>query len=341
MELLRLSRGLLAFAIYLASNLAYAGSIPRQVTELLHVSYDPTRELLSEINEAFSAHWRKKYGGKMTVHQSHGASGSQARAISEGLSADVASLAFPLDMDFLAQKGLLRPDWRAQQENGSSPFSSTVVFLVRYGNPKHISDWRDLARSDVSVVTANPKTSGGARWNYLAAWGSELIRTGGDEVKARSLVSGILKNVRILDTAARGSTTTFAARGYGDVLITWESEAHLVLREFGSNSFEIVLPPRSIKAEPVVAVIDRVVDATGRREAAAEYVRFLYSEEGQRIAAKNYFRPLNQTRAKSSAEPNRTTELFTISEVFGDAASTQKLHFSDGGTFDELIGTKD
>ncbi|MBM4253537.1 MAG: sulfate ABC transporter substrate-binding protein [Deltaproteobacteria bacterium] len=320
--------------MYLASNLAYAGSIPKQVTELLHVSYDPTRELLREINEAFAAHWRKKYGGKVTVLQSHGASGSQARAIAEGLRADVASLAFPLDMEFLVQKKLLRPDWRSQLPRESSPFSSTVVFLVRSGNPKQIFDWRDLARSDVTVVTANPKTSGGARWNYLAAWGSELIRSGGDEASARNLVRAIYKNVRILDTAARGSTTTFAARGHGDVLITWESEAHLVQREFGAGAFEIVLPPRSIKAEPVFAVIDRTVDVKGSRQAAEEYVRFFYTVAGQRLAAKHYFRS-----AFSSEATLASLELFTLGAVFGDAAATQQRHFSDDGIFDQLLSS--
>ncbi len=341
MELLRLSRPLLALAIYFGSSLAYAGSIPQKITELLHVSYDPTRELFREINEAFSAHWRKKYGGKIKVHQSHGASGSQARALAEGLAGDVTSLAFSLDLEFLAKKGLVRADWRSQYANESSPFSSTVVFLVRAGNPKAISDWQDLAREGVTVVTANPKTSGGARWNYLAAWGSELIRTGGNEAAARSLVGKILKNVRILDTAARGSTTTFAARGHGDVLITWESEAHLVLKEFGPGSFEIVMPTRSIRAEPVVALVDQVADAKHNRAAADEYIRFLYSDEGQRIAAKNYFRPMRPDSGHPKLAAAEPIELFKLSDIFGDAAATQQRHFADGGVFDQLIGIKE
>lgn len=303
--------------------------------ELLNVSYDPTRELYEEFNASFSAYWEEKTGQKVTIRQSHGGSGKQSRAVIDGQEADVVTLALAYDIDAIAQYGLLSPEWQSKLPDNSAPYTSTIVFLVRKGNPKGIHDWDDLIRPGISVITPNPKTSGGARWNYLAAWGYALQKYGGDEEKAKQFVSQLYRNVPVLDSGARGSTTTFVERGIGDVLLAWENEAFLAIHELGEDKFEIVVPSISILAEPPVAVVDQVVDRKGTREVAQAYLEYLYSEEGQRIAAKNYYRPRNpQVSAEFSAQfPD--LELFTIEE-FGGWQAAQEKHFADGGVFDQI-----
>jgi sulfate/thiosulfate-binding protein len=312
-----------------------AGAAAGSVT-LLNVSYDPTREFYQEYNTAFAKHWKGKTGQDVVVEQSHGGSGKQARTVIDGLEADVVTLALAYDIDAIAASGLLPRSWQGRLPDNSAPYTSTIVFLVRRGNPKNIHDWDDLARPGVAVITPNPKTSGGARWNYLAAWGYALRKPGGDEAKARDLVRSIYRNVPILDTGARGATVTFVERGIGDVLVAWENEALLAARELGKDRFEIVAPSASILAEPPVAVVDRVAARHGSRAAAQAYLEYLYSPEGQEIAARHYYRPrLESVAARYTAQFPKLT-LFTIDEVFGGWVRAQRTHFVDGGVFDQI-----
>ena len=327
-------------AATLAGLVALSPAARADVT-LLNVSYDPTRELYKAINADFGDVWGKSGGEKVTIRASHGGSGAQARAVIDGLKADVVTLALAPDIDAIAANtGRLPADWAKRLPNNSSPYTSTIVFLVRKGNPKGIRDWDDLARPGVSVVTPNPKTSGGARWNYLAAWGHAQRRFAGDEAKVRAFVGAIYKNAPVLDTGARGSTITFAQRGVGDVLIAWENEAFLAFDEFGKDKFEIIAPPLSILAEPPVALVDANVEANGTRKAAQAYLDFLYSPAAQKIIAKNHYRPRDET----SADPADLArfpklELLTIDAHFGGWGAAQKAHFSEGGTFDQIYGT--
>jgi len=305
-------------------------------TTLLNVSYDPTRELYQEFNAAFAKHWRAKTGETVAVKQSHGGSGKQARTVIDGLDADVVTLALAFDIDAIADKAkLLPPDWQKRLPLNSTPYTSTIVFLVRKGNPKAIKDWDDLAKPGVSVITPNPKTSGGAQWNYLAAWEYGKRRFGGED-KARDFVTRIYKNVPVLDSGARGSTTTFVERGVGDVFISWENEAFLAQKELGPNKFEIVVPSLSILAEPPVAVVDKNVDRKGTRKVAEAYLEYLYSDEGQEIAARNYYRPTNAKVAGKYAGQFPKVALFTINDAFGGWQKAAKTHFADGGTFDQI-----
>jgi len=304
---------------------------------LLNVSYDPTRELYQEFNAAFARHWKAKTGEAVSVKASHGGSGKQARSVIDGLDADVVTLALAADIDAIADKAKLLPaDWQQRLPQHSAPYTSTIVFLVRKGNPKAIRDWDDLARAGVSVITPNPKTSGGARWNYLAAWGYALKKTG-SEAKAQEFVGAIYRNVPVLDAGARGSTTTFVERGIGDVLLAWENEALLALQELGPDRFDIVAPSVSIRAEPPVALIDKVVDKRGTRAVAQAYLDYLYSPEGQDIAGRHHYRPTDAAAAAKYAKQFPRLELFGI-ELFGGWAQAQKTHFADGGVFDRIVG---
>ncbi len=321
-------------AALLAATLAYAG--PKEV-QLLNVSYDPTRELYTEYNAAFAKHWEAQTGQKVTIRQSHGGSGKQARSVIDGLQADVVTLALAYDVDALHQKAKLIPaDWQTRLPDNSSPYYSTIVFLVRKGNPKGIRDWDDLVKDGVSVITPNPKTSGGARWNYLAAWEFAKRKFGGDEAKVKDFIKALFKNVPVLDSGARGSTTTFVQREIGDVFISWENEAFLALKEFGVDQFEIIAPSLSILTEPPVTVVDKIADRRGTREVSEAYLNYLYSEEGQEIAARNFYRPrLASIKAKYDATFPKI-ELFTIDESFGGWENAQQKHFSDGGVFDQI-----
>jgi len=323
-------------AVLLTSLLGVAQAVePREIT-LLNVSYDPTRELYQDFNAAFARYWKEKTGVVVQVRQSHGGSGKQARAVIEGLEADVVTLALAYDIDALHIHGQLLPaDWRSRLPQGSCPYTSTIVFLVRQGNPKQIRDWDDLVRPGVGVITPNPKTSGGARWNYLAAWGYARHRYGSDE-KARDFVQRLFRNVPVLDSGARGSTTTFVQRGIGDVLLAWENEALLALREMGRDKVQIVVPSESILAEPPVAVVDRYADKHGTREVATAYLQYLYSAEGQEIAARHYYRPRDPQVAARYAEQFPPLKLFTIDDEFGGWAKAQAEHFADGGIFDRI-----
>ena len=304
---------------------------------LLNASYDPTRELYQDSNSAFAKKWKEKKGQNLIIKQSHGGSGKQARAVIDGLDADVVTLALAYDIDAISEKaGLLPKNWQSRLPNNSAPYTSTIVFLVRKGNPKGIKDWEDLAKPGISVVTPNPKTSGGARWNYLAAWGSALKKNGGDEGKAKDFVTRLYKNVPVLDSGARGSTTTFVERGIGDVLIAWENEALLAMNELGKGKFEIVAPSVSILAEPPVALVDKVVDRHKTREVAQAYLEYLYTEEGQEIAAKHFYRPRLESIASKYANQFPKVSLFTIDELFGGWQKAQKTHFADGGIFDQI-----
>jgi sulfate/thiosulfate transport system substrate-binding protein len=304
---------------------------------LLNVSYDPTRELYQDVNAAFARQWQAKTGQALTINQSHGGSGKQARAVIDGLEADVVTLALGYDIDAISRVGRLVPaTWQSRLPHNSAPYTSTIVLLVRAGNPKHIRDWRDLARPDVSVVTPNPKTGGGARWNYLAAWAWALAQPGGDEHTAREFVTAVYRNVSVLDSGARGATTTFAQRGIGDVLITWENEALLAREKLADANFEIVVPSVSILAEPSVSLVDAVVDRRGTRAAAEAYLEFLYTPAGQELVARHHFRPrLESVLAKHAAQfPH--VNLVTIDAVFGGWARAQKTHFDEGGVFDQI-----
>lgn len=317
---------------------ATAGIAWAQSATLLNVSYDPTRELYQDFNAAFIKHWKAtSNGGDVSIRQSHGGAGKQARAVIDGLEADVVTMALAYDIDAIAEKARLVPaDWQKRLPHNSSPYTSTIVFLVRNGNPKQIKDWNDLARPGVEVITPNPKTSGGARWNYLAAWAYALKQPGGDEAKARDLVTRIYQNVKVLDSGARGSTTTFTERGIGDVFISWENEAFLALKELGKGKFEIVVPSLSILAEPPVTIVDKVVDKRGTRKIAEAYLQYLYSEEGQEIAARNFYRPRNPKVAEKFKDQFVKVDLITIDDVFGGWQKAQKTHFADGGTFDQI-----
>jgi len=315
--------------------LLWAGSAHAADVTLLNVSYDPTRELYAEFNKAFAAAWQKETGKSIEIKQSHGGSGAQARAVIDGLQADVVTLALAYDIDAIAAKGFLAAEWQKRLPLNASPCTSTIVFLVRKGNPKGIKDWDDLIKPGVAVITPNPKTSGGARWNYLAAWGFAQKKFGSAE-KARRFVGDLYQNVPVLDTGARGSTVTFVERGVGDVLIAWENEAFLALREFGQDKFEIVAPPTSILAEPPLAVVDAVADKKGTRAAAEAYLKYWYTKEGQEIAARNSYRPRDPEIAKQYENSFAKVELFTIDDVFGGWAKAQKDHFAEGGIFDQI-----
>lgn len=303
---------------------------------LLNVSYDPTREFYEEYNEAFARYYKERTGISVKVEQSHGGSGKQARAVIEGLEADVVTLALAYDIDEIADSGLLDQNWESNFDDNSAPYTSTIVFLVRKGNPKGIKDWTDLIREEVSVITPNPKTSGGARWNYLTAWGYGLEAFGNDEERTKDFVQKLYENVEVLDSGARGATTTFVENGIGDVLIAWENEAYLAVKELGPDKFEIVVPSISILAEPSVAVVTENAKDPGREEAAKAYIEYLYSEEGQDIAAKNFYRPRLQSVADKYSDNFKAVKLFTLADKFGTWREAQKLHFSDGGIFDQL-----
>jgi sulfate/thiosulfate-binding protein len=333
MKSLSLTLSALIAGLVLATPLTAAAA---DVT-LLNVSYDPTRELYQDYNAAFTKYWKAKSGDNVTIKQSHGGSGKQARAIIDGLEADVATLALAYDVDQLNDKGKLIPkDWQKRLQHNSSPYTSTIVFLVRKGNPKKIKDWNDLVKPGISVITPNPKTSGGARWNYLAAWAYALKQNNNDEAKAKEFVGKLLKNVPVLDSGARGSTTTFVERGIGDVLLAWENEAFLAKKELGPDKVEIIVPSLSILAEPPVTIVDKVVDKRKTRAVAQAYLEYLYSEEGQEIAAKNYYRPTLESVAKKYEAQFPKVNLITIDDVFGGWAKAQKTHFSDGGVFDQI-----
>ncbi len=305
--------------------------------ELLNVSYDPTRELYAEYNTVFAKYWEAKTGDKVTVKQSNGGSGKQARAVIDGLKADVVTLALAYDIDAISQKGDLVPaDWQKRLPDNSSPYTSTIVFLVRKGNPKGIKDWEDIARPGVKVVTPNPKTSGGARWNYLAAYGHALKKSGGDDAKAQDFVRSVYANVETLDTGARGATVTFVERGQGDVLIAWENEALLSINEPGGDKFELVAPSSSILAEPPVTWVDKVVGRKGTADVAKAYLEYLYSDEGQRLVAKHHYRPRNAKIAAEVASQLPKLDLFTVDEVFGGWGKAQKTHFAEGGVYDSI-----
>lgn len=308
---------------------------------LLNVSYDPTRELYQDFNHAFAKHWKEKTGDTVVIQQSHGGSGRQARSVIDGLQADVVTLALAYDIDAIAERGRLLPkDWQKRLPHNSSPYTSTIVFLVRQGNPKGIKDWDDLAKPGVSVVTPNPKTSGGARWNYLAAWAWGLKHFNGDESRVKDFLSRLFKNVPVLDTGARGSTTTFVQRGIGDVFISWENEAHLALKEYGADKFEIVAPSISILAEPPVALVDRNAKRRGTETVAKAYLEYLYSPEGQDIAGRHFYRPRLPETAARYASQFPKLNLVTIDEAFGGWSKAQPLHFGDGGIFDQIQQAK-
>lgn len=304
--------------------------------ELLNVSYDPTRELYENYNKAFAAYWEKEKGQKVTFKQSHGGSGKQSRSVIDGLEADVVTLALGYDIDAIRQAGLIQEGWESRFEHNSAPYTSTIVFLVRKGNPKGIKDWPDLIKEGVEVITPNPKTSGGARWNYLAAWGYALKANDNDEAKAEEFVKELFTHVPVLDSGARGATTTFVERQIGDVLLAWENEAYLSINELGPDKFEIVNPSVSILAEPPVAVVDKIADKHGTREVAEAYLKYLYSEEGQQIAAENYYRPALDSVSEKFKDQFPAIELFTLKDIFGTWEETQVKHFHDGGIFDKI-----
>ena len=335
---MRVHRPVVAAALAIGMLGLSAGAEAQQ--RLLNVSYDPTRELYQDFNTAFAKRWKETTGQTISVQQSHGGSGRQARSVIDGLAADVVTLALAYDIDAIADRGLLAKDWQTRLPQGSAPYTSTIVFLVRKGNPKAIKGWDDLTKPGLQVITPNPKTSGGARWNYLAAWGHALKRPGGDEAKAEQFVAVLYKNVPVLDTGARGSTVTFAQRNIGDVLLAWESEAFLALEEFGKDKFEIVAPARSILAEPTVAVVDKVVDKKGTRAAAEAYLKYLYAPEGQEIAAKHHYRPRDPSVAARHADAFPKLALFALADTFRDWRAVQAKHFDSGGVFDRIYREK-
>jgi sulfate transport system substrate-binding protein len=332
---MKTTRALPILALSLLLTLAPASA---KDIKLLNVSYDPTRELYTEINAAFAKYWQGKTGDKVTVQQSHGGSGKQARSVIDGLEADVVTLALAYDIDAIAEKAQTLPaNWQKKLPANSSPYTSTIVFLVRKGNPKKIKDWDDLVKPGIAVITPNPKTSGGARWNYLAAWAYALQKQGNDQAKARDFVAQIFKNVPVLDSGARGATTTFVQRGIGDVFISWENEAYLALKEFGADKFEVITPSLSILAEPPVAVVEKVAKKHGNEAVAKAYLEFLYTEEGQEIAGKNFYRPRSETAAAKYANQFTQVKLVTIDDVFGGWKKAQATHFNDGGVFDQIF----
>lgn len=323
------------WGVGLSLLLLASGAMAKDI-QLLNVSYDPTREFYQEYNQAFSKYWQQQTGDKVTVRQSHGGSGKQATSVINGIEADVVTLALAYDIDAIAERGRIDKNWIKRLPDNSAPYTSTIVFLVRKGNPKQIHDWSDLVKPGTSVITPNPKTSGGARWNYLAAWGYALEHNNNDQAKAREFVNALYKNVEVLDSGARGATNTFVERGIGDVLIAWENEALLAVNEVGNGQFDIVTPSVSILAEPTVSVVDKVVDKRGTRDVADAYLKYLYSPEGQTIAAKNYYRPRDPVVAAKFAKEFPQLKLFTIDEVFGGWTQAQKTHFATGGVFDEI-----
>ncbi|MDA5536784.1 sulfate ABC transporter substrate-binding protein [Yersinia mollaretii] len=323
------------WGVGLSLLLLASGAMAKDI-QLLNVSYDPTREFYQEYNQAFSKHWEQQTGDKVTVRQSHGGSGKQATSVINGIEADVVTLALAYDVDAIAERGRIDKNWIKRLPDNSAPYTSTIVFLVRKGNPKQIHDWSDLVKPGISVITPNPKTSGGARWNYLAAWGYALEHNNNDQAKAQEFVKNLYKNVEVLDSGARGATNTFVERGIGDVLIAWENEALLAVNEVGKDKFDIITPSVSILAEPTVSVVDKVVDKRGTREVADAYLKYLYSPEGQTIAAKNYYRPRDPAVAAKFANEFPKLKLFTIDDVFGGWAKTQQTHFATGGVFDEI-----
>lgn len=324
-------------ALALGLSLALVGGAEAAEISLLNVSYDPTRELYQDFNAAFAKHWKEKSGDTVTIKQSHGGSGKQARAVIDGLEADVVTLALAFDVGALNKKGSLIPaDWQTRLPGNASPYTSTIVFLVRKGNPKGIKDWGDLVKDGIEVVTPNPKTSGGARWNYLAAWGYALNQPGGSETSAKEFIGKLFKNVKVLDSGARGSLTSFTERGIGDVLISWENEAYLATKELGPDKFEIVTPSLSILAEPPVSVVDKFADKHGTRKVAEAYLQYLYAPEGQDIAGKHYYRPRDKAAAAKYEKQFAPVKLFTIDEVFGGWDKAQAAHFADGGVFDQI-----
>lgn len=333
-----MKKTLLAIALFSAVFGATAPSVAiAKDVEILNVSYDPTRELYVDFNKAFTAHWKAKTGENVSVKQSHGGAGKQARAVIDGLQADVVTLALAYDIDAIHEKAKLIPkDWQARLPNNSSPYTSTIVLLVRKGNPKKIKDWDDLVKPGVSVITPNPKTSGGARWNYLAAWAYALKQNNNDEGKAKEFVKQLFANVPVLDSGARGSTTTFVERGIGDVFISWENEAFLALKELGPDKFEIIVPSLSILAEPPVTVVDKNAKKHGTEAVSKAYLEYLYSDEGQDIAGKHYYRPTNPKYVEKYASQFPKVNLIKINDVFGGWQKAQKTHFSDGGTFDQI-----
>lgn len=327
---------ILAWISVPALALSASVALAKDVT-LLNVSYDPTRELYTEYNKAFATYWKAKTGDTVTVRQSHGGSGKQARSVIDGLDADVVTLALAYDIDAIAERGRLLPaDWQARLPNNSAPYTSTIVFLVRKGNPKGIHDWEDLVKPGVGIVPANPKTSGGARWTYLAAYGAALHRNGGDDAKARDYIAKFYKNAPVLDSGARGATTTFAQREIGDVLVGWENEAILALKEFEKDQLEIIVPTESILAEPPVSVVDRVAKRHGTEAVAKAYLEYLYTDAGQELIARNHYRPRNAAAVTKAGTTFPALKLFTIAEVFGGWTKAQKTHFADGGIFDQV-----
>jgi sulfate transport system substrate-binding protein len=324
-------------ALALAMSLAASGLAAAADLSLLNVSYDPTRELYADYNKVFAEHWKATTGQIVTIKTSNGGSGSQARAVIDGLEADVVTLALASDIDAIAAKsGLIAADWQKRLPDNSTPYTSTIVFLVRKGNPKHIKDWNDLIRPGIKVITPNPKTSGGARWNYLAAWGYALRQNGNDAAKAQEFVAKLFANVPVLDSGARGATLTFVQRRQGDVLLAWENEAFLSIDEFGKDKVEIVVPSVSILAEPPVAVVDKTVDRRGTRALAEEYLKYLYSPEGQELVARHYYRPRSKEVAAKYTERFPNLPMFTVDDVFGGWTKAQKVHFADGGIFDQI-----
>jgi sulfate transport system substrate-binding protein len=332
-----LSKKIIAAALFAAT-----AAVPALAAEisLLNVSYDPTRELYQDVNAAFAKQWQAKTGDTVKIKQSHGGSGKQGRAVIDGLEADVVTLALAYDIDAIAEHKLLAPDWQKRLQYNSAPYTSTIVFLVRKGNPKGIKDWNDLVKPGVAVITPNPKTSGGARWNHLAAYGYALRQPGGSDASAREFLKKLYKNVPVLDSGARGATTTFVERGIGDVLIAWENEALLAIKELGPGKVEVVAPSVSILAEPPVAVVDKVVDKRGTRKVAQAYLDFLYTDEAQELIARNYYRPAVAKEAKKYASQFPNVKLFTLADVAGDWTKAQKTHFADGGVFDQIYQPK-
>lgn len=322
--------------ILLIALLAGGGESLRAQVKLLNVSYDPTRELYQQVDAAFATEWKKETGQDVVIDLSNGGSGKQARAVIDGLEADVVTLGLGYDIDALADKGLVAQDWQSRFPNHSSPYTSTIIFLVRKGNPKNIKDWPDVVRPDVQVITPNPKTSGGGRWAYLAAWGYAYRKNGNNESKAKEFVAALYRNVPVLDSGARGSTATFVQREIGDVLLAWENEAHLALKEFGSDKFEIVAPSESILAEPPVAVVDKVATRKGTAAVAKAYLSFLYTDAGQEIIAKNFYRPYDKTVLAKHASRFGKVNLFTFESLYGNWRQTQAKHFADGGVFDQI-----
>ncbi len=323
-----------ALGLAIGPRAGHAAEQGKEVT-ILNVSYDPTRELYDDVNAAFAARWKEKTGQVVSIRQSHGGSGKQARAVIDGLEADVVTLALAYDVDAVEKAGLIKPGWATRLPDRAAPYTSTIVFLVRKGNPRGIKDWADLVKPGVQVITPNPKTSGGARWNYLAAWGQELRLTK-DEAKATAYVRALYKNVPVLDSGARGSTTTFVERGIGDVLLAWENEAILAVNKLGPGRFDIVIPSQSVLAEPPVAVVDKVVEKRGTGAVAKAYLEFLYTEQGQEIAARNYYRPRDAKVAARHASDFPTLTLFNVDETFGGWTRAQATHFADGGVFDQI-----